>query len=136
MAWLNLSMPNQTVKNGPKAKKINLNWIFSWKITNKTFMYLLVLFTLQNFDKNYLGRVMRMCHFRDQNDPFVMNIFFLVQTIIITFIYLLVLFIVKNLKKFLQRIQSYDNVQFLGLKWSICPKYFLGKLLISFSSTY
>ena len=136
MAWLNLSMPNQTVKNGPKAKKINLNWIFSWKITNKTFMYLLVLFTLQNFDKNYLGRVMRMCHFRDQNDPFVMNIFFLVQTIISTFIFLLALFIVKNLKKFLQRIQSYDNAQFLGPKRSICSKCIFGKLSISFSSTY
>ena len=99
-------------------------------------MYLLVLFTLQNFDKNYLGRVMRMCHFRDQNDPFVMNIFFLVQTIISTFIFLLALFIVKNLKKFLQRIQSYDNAQFLGPKRSICSKCIFGKLSISFSSTY
>ena len=47
---------------------------------------------------------------------------FLVQTIIITFIYLLALFIVQNLKKFLQRIQSYEDVPFLGPKWSICPK--------------
>ena len=30
---------------------------------------------------------MRMCHFRTQNGPFIMNKFFLVQTIIITFIY-------------------------------------------------
>ena len=62
---------------------------------------------------------------------------FLVQTIVITFIYLLALFIVQNLKKFLQRIQSYEDVPFLGPKWSICPKQiFFGKLLISFSSTY
>ena len=65
---------------------------------------------------------MRMCHFRAQNGPFVLNKIFLVQTIIITFIYLLALFIVQNLKKFLQRIQSYEDVPFLGPKWSICPK--------------
>ena len=39
-----------------------------------------------------------MCHFLAQNGPFVLNNFFLVQTIIITFIYLLALFIVQNLK--------------------------------------
>ena len=60
----------------------------------------------------------------------------LVQTIIITFICLLALFIVQNLKKFLQWIKSYDDAPFLGPKWSICPKFFLGKLLISLSSTY
>ena len=80
---------------------------------------------------------MRMCHFRAQNGPFVLNNFFLVQTIIITFIYLLALFIVQNLKKFLQRIQSYEDVPFLDPKWPICPKQiFSWKLLISFSSTY
>ena len=78
-----------------------------------------------------------MCHFWTQNGSFVLNKIFLVQTIIITFIYLLALFIVQNLKKFLQRIQSYEDVPFLGPKWSICPKQiFFGKLLISFSSTY
>ena len=46
-----------------------------------------------------------MCHAREQNGPFAMNNFFLVQTIIITFIYLMVLFAVQNLKKFLQWIQ-------------------------------
>ena len=53
---------------------------------------------------------------------FVMNKNFLLQTIIITLIYLLALFIVQNLKKFLQRIQSYEDAPFLGPKWSICPK--------------
>ena len=64
---------------------------------------------------------MRMCHFRAQNGPFVLNKIFLVQTIIITFIYLLALFIVQNLKKFFQRIQSYEDAQFLGPKWPISP---------------
>ena len=63
-----------------------------------------------------------MCHFWDQNGPFVINKNFLVQTIIITFISLLTLFIVQNLKKFLQPIQSYEDTPFLGPKWSICPK--------------
>ena len=67
-------------------------------------MYLLAPFIRQNFG------------------PFVLNKFFLVQTIIITFIYLLALFIVQNFKKFLQQIQSYEDVPFLGPKWSICPK--------------
>ena len=44
---------------------------------------------------------MRMCHFQVQNDPFVLNEIFLVQTIIITFIYLFALSIVQNFKKFL-----------------------------------
>ena len=74
---------------------------------------------------------MRMCHFRAQNGPFVMNKIFLVQTIIITFIYLLALFIVQNLKKFLQLIQSYEDVPFLGPKWFICPKQeIFGKIII------
>ena len=37
-------------------------------------MYLLAPFTLQNFEKK--STLMTMCHFKDQNDPFVMNIFF------------------------------------------------------------
>ena len=78
---------------------------------------------------------MRMCHFRAQNCPFVLNKIFLVQ-IIITFIYLLALFIVQNFKKILQQIQSYEDVPFLGPNWSICPNLFFGKLLISLSSTY
>ena len=76
-----------------------------------------------------------MCHLRAQNGPFVMNNFFLVQTIIITFIYLLALLIVQNLKKFLQRIQSYENAPFMDPKWSSCPIFLGGELLISSSST-
>ena len=67
---------------------------------------------------------MRVCHFWAENDPFVMNNFFLVQTIIITFIYLLALFIVQNLKRFLQQIQSYEDAP----KWSSCPKQFFQQI--------
>ena len=78
-----------------------------------------------------------MCHFQAHNSPIVLNKICLVQTIIITFIYPLALFIVQNLKKFLQWIQSYEDVPSLGPKWSICPtQIFFEKLLKSFSSTY
>ena len=79
---------------------------------------------------------MRMCHFRAQNGPFVLNKLFLVQTIII-FIYLLPLFTVQNLKRFLLQIQSSEDAPFFGPKWSICPKqFFFGKLFLLLSSTY
>ena len=63
---------------------------------------------------------MRCAIFEPKTTHFSWTIF-LVQTIIITFIYLLALFIVQNLKKFLQRIQSYEDAQFLGPKWPISP---------------
>ena len=64
---------------------------------------------------------------RQSFGPFALDKFFLVQTIIITFIHLLGLFTVQNLKKFFQWIQSYEDVLFLGPKWSICPKQFFLK---------
>ena len=48
----------------------------------------------------FLGQKLPICPEQD----------FLVQTIVITSIYLLALFIVQYLKKFLQRIQSYEDV--------------------------
>ena len=43
----------------------------------------------------------------------------------------------KLLKRFLQWIQSYEDVSFLGPKWSTCLKqFFWKKSLISFLSTY
>ena len=45
-------MPNQTVKNGLKAKdQIAPNDFFSQKTTNKIFMYLLAPFICKNFKK-------------------------------------------------------------------------------------
>ena len=80
-------------------------------------MNLFVPFILQTFSKNSesQSRVMKMCHFRAQNNPFVLDKFFLVQAIIITFIYLLAFFTVQHFKKFLQWIQSYGCAT-VGLK--------------------
>ena len=53
VAWLNLTMPNQTVKIGLKPEKIELpqmNFFFR-KTTNKIFMYLLAPFILKIFKK-------------------------------------------------------------------------------------
>ena len=68
---------------------------------------------------------MRMCHFRAQNSPFVLNKNVLVQAIITTFIYLLALFIVQNLKKFQQPIQSSEDVPFWAQNGPFAPIFFL-----------
>ena len=74
---------------------------------------------------------MRICYFRAQSDPFVLNKAFLVQTIVITLIYQLALVIVQNSEIFLQRTQSYEDAPFLGPKWSICAqKIFFWKIVI------
>ena len=64
VAWFNLTMPNQTVENDLKAKKIKLPQMifFSQKTTNKIFMYLLAPFILQKFQA--------------QNGPFALKNFF------------------------------------------------------------
>ena len=76
MAWLNLTMPNQTVKNGLKAKKIKLPQ---------------------------------------------MNFFLEKQLIKFSCTWWPLSFC-KILKKFLEPIQSYEDVPFSGPKWSICPE--------------
>ena len=48
--------------------------------------------------------------------------FFWGKIINIFFIYLLILFIVQSFKKFLQWIQSYEDVPFLDPKWVYLPK--------------
>ena len=101
-------------------------------------MYLLTPFILQNF-KNSSGqsRVIRMCHFRTQNSPSVMNKIFLVQTIIITFIHLLALCNVQNSKNSYSRSRVMRMCHFWGQNGPFVPsKSFFGKLLISFSSTH
>ena len=126
-------MPNQTVKNGLKAKKIKLpqmNFFLEKQLIKFSCTYWPLSFC--KILKKFLGLIQSY-----EDVPICHEQFFLVQTIIITFIYLLALFIVQNFKKFLQRIQNYDDAPFLDPKWSICPKqFFFGKLLLSFSSTY
>ena len=77
------------------------------------------------------------CHFRAQNDPFVLSNIFLVQTII-TFIYLLALFIVQNFKKILTANPKLWGCTIFGPKMVHLPQtiFFWKKILLSFSSTY
>ena len=63
-----------------------------------------------------------MCHFWTQNGPFVINNFFLIQTIIITFIYLLALFIGQNFKKILTADQELWGCTIFGPKMVHLPQ--------------
>ena len=127
MAWLNLTMPNQTVKKGLKAKKIKLPLMifFSRKTTNKIFTYLLVPFILQNF-KKFLDLIQSYedVPFSDPKwticaDFFGTNHYYYLHIAIGTF------HCAKcKKKKFLQRIQSYEDASFLDPKWFICPQFF------------
>ena len=94
-----------------------------------TFIYLLALIIVQNLNSYSGSRVMKMCHFWAQNGPFAPIFFWKIINIIL--IYLL-----KILKKFFQRIQSYQGAQFLGTKWSISQneKFFSENLLMSLVS--
>ena len=88
-------------------------------------MYLLAPFIPQNFYKKILrvdSELWGYAPFLGPKQPICPEQNFLVQTTVITFIYLLTVFIVQNLKKFLQRIQNYDNAPFLRPQWSIYPK--------------
>ena len=95
-------------------------------------MYLLAPFILQNFYKKMLELIREP--FLGPKQPICPEQNFLVQTIVITFIYLLAIFIVQNLKKFLQRIQNYDDAPFLGPKWSIFPKQIFFWKIINYHS--
>ena len=128
VAWLNLNMPNQTLKNGLKAKKIKLPQInfFLKKLLIKfscTYQPLSFCKTLKKFLE--VIQSYEDVPFSGPKWPICPDQIVLVQTIITTFIYLLALFIVQNFKKFFKQIQSCEDVQFLGPKWSICPKFFL-----------
>ena len=73
---------------------------------------------------------MTICHFQAQNDQFVLNKFFLVQTIIITFIYLLALFIVQNFKKILTVNPELWGCTIFGPKMVHLPQiYFFWKII-------
>ena len=133
MAWLNLTMPNQTVKNSLKAKKIKLlqmnfflkkqlikfsciYWLLSfWKILKK------FLGQIQSYeDMPFSGPKWPICH--DQKNFGTNHCYY--------FHLSLALFIVQNLKKFLEWIQSYEDAPFLGPKWSICPNFFCRIVII------
>ena len=78
MAWLNLTMPNQTIKNSQKAKKIKLlqmNFVLE-----KQLIKFLCTYQPLSFSKIFIKKLLQliqsyedMFHFRDQNSPFVLN---------------------------------------------------------------
>ena len=87
-------MPNQAVKNGLKAKKIKLPQMNYFLQKQETFSCTYYSLSFCKILKELLQLIQQA-----QDGPFVLNKFFLVQTIIIFFIYLLALFIVQNLQK-------------------------------------
>ena len=140
MAWLNLTMPNQTVKNGLKAKKIKLPQMnfflkkqlitFSCTYTLLSFCKILKIFlrSIQSYeDVPFLGPKWPTC--QEQNF-FGTNHYY--------FFHLPTgPFHCAKFRKTLTADPELWGVPFLSPKWSIfCPNFFFGKLLISFSSTY
>ena len=98
MTWLNLTMPNQTVRNNLKAKNIKLPQM---KILPEN------------------PELWRWVIFGTKMVHLPQAIFFW-KTIIILLICLLATFIVQNLKWILP-VDPELNVQFLGPKWPISP---------------
>ena len=124
MAWLNLTMPNQTVKNGLKAKKIKLpqmNFFLKKQLIKFSCTYWLLSFC--KILKKFLGQIQSyedvpfsspkwsICH---EQFFFSINHYY--------YFHLLISPYHCAKFKFLQWIQSYEDVPFLGPKWSICPK--------------
>ena len=141
MAWLNLTMSNQTVKNDLKAKMIKLppNEIFSPKITNQLKfscnywplslckIFKKFLGTIQSYeDVPFLGKKWPICH---QNFFFGTNHYYYFHLPIGTF----------HCAKF-NKILTVDpklwRCAIFGLKIVHLPQFFFGKLLISLSSTF
>ena len=91
-----------------------------WCVT--TFIYLLAFFIVQNFKKILTAnRVMTMRHFWAKNGSFAPKKSFFWKKLLISFssTYWPLSFC-KILKKFLEPIQSYEDVPFSGPKWPIC----------------
>ena len=103
------------VQNGPFV----LNKFFWYKPLLLSSIYWP--FSLCKIKKNsYSGsKVMRMCHFWAQNGPFAPNKIFFGKLLISFSSTYQPLSLCKILKKFFQRIQSYEDAQFLGPNWPI-----------------
>ena len=130
-------MPNQTVKNGLKPKKIKLpqmNFFIKKKLikfscTYQPLSFCKIFKKILRVDPELWGCAV----FEPQNGPLFLNNFFLAKTVIVTFICLLAHFIVQNLKR---RIPSYEDAPFLGPEWSICPKHFFSLRIINIILIY
>ena len=85
-----------------------------------TFIYLLVLFIVQNLKNSYNGsRIMTLHHVLAQSGEFAPNNFFLVIYYYHSHLPISPFHCAKLKKKFFQQIQSYEDVQLLGPKWPI-----------------
>ena len=136
MAWLNFDHSQSNSKKYPigwKGQNVP-NEIFSRKTTNKIFMYLLAVFILQNLKKIFTANpelwgsaifVPKMAHL-----SWTKFFWYKPLSLLSSTYWPLALF--KIQKKFLQRIQSYENASFLGPKWCICHKFFWEKIIIIF----
>ena len=138
MAWLNLTMPNQTVKNRLKAKRIKLpqiNFFLEKQLIKFSCTFWPISFC--KILKKFWSRVMRMCHFRDQNSPSVMkNLEIFWKIINIILIYLLAPFIGQNFKKILPAGPELWGWAIFVPKMAHFPKweFFLENLLMSLGS--
>ena len=116
MAWLNLTMPSQTVKNCLNAKRIKLpqmNFFLKKQLIKFSCTYWLLSFCkilkkflgpIQSYeDVPFSGPKWPICH---EQNFFGTNHYYYFHLPTGP----------------LQQIQSYDDVPFLGPKWSICPK--------------
>ena len=114
VTWLNLAMPNQTVKNNLKGKKIELPKM-SFALEKQHL----------SFCKIFIKKILELIQSYvdvDQNSPFALNKLFVGINHCYCFHLPMALFIMQNLKEILQWIQNYDDAPFLGPKWSIYLK--------------
>ena len=114
-------MPNQTVKN--KLKRSNWpKWFFSWKATNKIFMYLWAPFIVQKFQSQF--GVSGMCHFGAEMTHWPWTNLFWYKPLLLPSSTYWQFFVFKIKKTLLQQLQSHEDTPFLNPKWSLCPKHF------------
>ena len=137
---LNLTMPNQTVKNSLKAKKIKLLQINF--VLEKQQIKFPSTYQPLSLCKIFMKKILELIQsyedvrqFWDQNSPFVLSKTFFGINHCYYFHLPMTLFIVQNLKEILPWIQNYDDAPFWGPKWSIyLKKFFFKKLLMSLVS--
>ena len=127
MAWLNLTMPNQTVKNALQAKKIKLPQMnFFLEKQLKKFSYTYWSLSFCKILKKFLGLLQSYedVPFSGPKWLFVKSkIFWCKQLLLLSSTYW-PFSLCKILKKLLQRIQSYEDASSLGPKSSFAPNKF------------
>ena len=127
VAWLNFTMPNETVKNRLKAKKSKLPQMNF--LLKKQLIKFWCTYQPLSFCKIFMKKILELIqsyenlhHIWDQNTPFVLNKIFFDINHCYYFHLPIALFSVQNLKEILQWIQNYDDAPFLVQKCSIYLK--------------